>query len=65
MDKMLDKVLLFFPLNPLYEHSYKVLYIFSVYKILQGTLENADTADVEWVLRPYMNTAKKRRFLAD
>ena len=37
----------------------------SVYQIIQGTLENASSADVEWVYRPYMNTAKKRKFLAD
>ncbi|CAH1784578.1 unnamed protein product [Owenia fusiformis] len=36
-----------------------------LYQILQGTLENADSADVEWVYRPYMNTAKKRKYLSD
>ena len=29
-----------------------------------GTLEQ-DEAEVEWVLRPYMNTAKKRQFLGE
>ena len=29
-----------------------------------GTLEQ-DEAEVEWVLRPYMNTAKKRKFLGE
>ena len=32
------------------------------YMIKLGTLDQAD-ADVEWVLRPYMNSAKKRRAL--
>jgi U3 small nucleolar ribonucleoprotein protein IMP4 len=32
------------------------------YRILLGTLE-MDDAETEWVLRPYMNTAKKRRLL--
>ncbi|XP_074654562.1 U3 small nucleolar ribonucleoprotein IMP4-like [Tubulanus polymorphus] len=36
-----------------------------LYEIKQGTLENAETADVEWVYRPYMNTAKKQFFLSD
>ncbi|XP_072026379.1 U3 small nucleolar ribonucleoprotein protein IMP4-like [Amphiura filiformis] len=35
-----------------------------LYEIKLGTIENAATADVEWVHRPYMNTAKKRRHLA-
>lgn len=32
------------------------------YRILLGTLE-MDDAETEWVLQPYMNTAKKRRLL--
>ena len=39
-------------------------FVFSVYKIILGTLENESVADVEWVYRPYMNTAKKQRFLS-
>lgn len=35
-----------------------------LYKLLQGTVDNADTADTEWVFRPYMRTAAKRQFLA-
>ncbi|XP_071082580.1 U3 small nucleolar ribonucleoprotein protein IMP4-like isoform X2 [Haliotis cracherodii] len=35
-----------------------------IYQIILGTLETADTADVEWVYRPYMNTAKKRKVLS-
>lgn len=35
-----------------------------LYEIKLGTIEMADTADSEWRLRPYMNTAKKRQFLA-
>ncbi|KAK7503420.1 hypothetical protein BaRGS_00005341 [Batillaria attramentaria] len=36
-----------------------------LYQILLGTLESTDTADVEWVFKPYMNTTKKRKFLSD
>ncbi|KAK2185814.1 hypothetical protein NP493_222g05020 [Ridgeia piscesae] len=35
-----------------------------LYQIILGTLDMTASADVEWVYRPYMNTAKKRRFLA-
>lgn len=35
-----------------------------LYEIKLGTLDMADTADSEWKLRPFMNTAKKRQFLA-
>lgn len=37
----------------------------TVYQIILGTIENVDTADTEWVYRPYMNTTKKRKFLSD
>lgn len=37
---------------------------FSVYMIKLGTLENENTADVEWRHHPYMRTAKKRKFLS-
>lgn len=33
-----------------------------LYEIKMGTIENVD-ADTEWVLRPFMNTSKKRDFL--
>ena len=36
-----------------------------LYEIKLGTLDSANSADSEWVLRPYMNTAAKRRFLSD
>ncbi|KPJ19341.1 U3 small nucleolar ribonucleoprotein IMP4 [Papilio machaon] len=36
-----------------------------LYEIKLGTLEALDAADTEWALRPYMNTAAKRRFLSD
>jgi len=36
-----------------------------LYQIKLGTLEMEDSADTEWALRPYMNTAKKRTFLSD
>lgn len=36
-----------------------------LYQIKLGTLDNADSADTEWALRPYMNTTHKRRFLSD
>ena len=32
------------------------------YRVLLGTME-MDDAETEWVLKPYMNTAKKRRLL--
>ncbi|KAH0857377.1 hypothetical protein HID58_085638 [Brassica napus] len=35
-----------------------------LYQVKLGTLEQ-DEAEVEWVLRPYMNTAKKRKFLGE
>lgn len=34
-----------------------------LYEIKLGTLDQANSADTEWRLHPYMNTAKKRRFL--
>ena len=36
-----------------------------LYEIKLGTLEAEAAADTEWALRPYMNTARKRRFLSD
>jgi len=36
-----------------------------LYEIKLGTLENEKSADTEWALRPYMNTARKRTFLSD
>ncbi|CAG2210360.1 IMP4 [Mytilus edulis] len=33
-----------------------------LYQIILGTIDTKDSADVEWVYRPYMNTAKKRKF---
>ena len=36
-----------------------------LYEIKLGTLESSKAADTEWALRPYMNTAKKRRFLSE
>ncbi|CDI97994.1 U3 small nucleolar ribonucleoprotein [Echinococcus multilocularis] len=35
-----------------------------LYKIWRGPLHEEGTAEVEWVFRPYMNTAYKRRFLS-
>jgi hypothetical protein len=35
-----------------------------VYSLKLGTLDNIEAAETEWVLRPYMNTARKRQFLA-
>jgi U3 small nucleolar ribonucleoprotein protein IMP4 len=37
---------------------------FSVYCLKLGTLDNIEAAETEWVLRPYMNTSKKRQFLS-
>ncbi|KAL8594737.1 snoRNA-binding rRNA-processing protein imp4 [Nucella lapillus] len=36
-----------------------------LYQLIRGTIEDANIADVEWVHRPYMNTARKRKFLAE
>lgn len=36
-----------------------------LYQLKQGTLDQGDAADTEWALKPFMNTAKKRRFLSD
>lgn len=36
-----------------------------LYNIILGTLDEVDSADTEWVYRPYMNTTVKRRFLSD
>ncbi|XP_013141955.1 PREDICTED: U3 small nucleolar ribonucleoprotein protein IMP4 [Papilio polytes] len=36
-----------------------------LYEIKLGTLDALEAADTEWALRPYMNTAAKRRFLSD
>ena len=36
-----------------------------LYDIKLGTLEIEKACETEWVLRPFMNTAKKRKFLSD
>ena len=36
-----------------------------LYRILQGPLDERETADNEYVYRPYMNTTHKRKFLTD
>lgn len=36
-----------------------------LYQIKLGTLDQIQASDTEWVLRPYMNTAAKRRFFSD
>ena len=41
-----------------------MIYEILVYCIKLGTLDNIEAADVEWVLRPYMNTTRKRQFLS-
>lgn len=37
--------------------------LFIVYEIKLGTIDEADSADTEWRLHSFMNTAKKRRYL--
>ena len=39
--------------------------LFRLYQIKLGTLENESASDTEWSMRPYMNTARKKRFLSD
>jgi len=36
-----------------------------LYKVVRGTLDKLKTADDEWVYKPYMNTSRKRTFLAE
>ena len=36
-----------------------------LYEIKLGTIDIANAADSEWILKPYMNTNKKRKFLSD
>jgi len=36
-----------------------------LFLIRLGTLDQGTAADTEWVLKPFLNTAKKRRFLSD
>jgi U3 small nucleolar ribonucleoprotein protein IMP4 len=35
-----------------------------LYCLKLGTLDNIEAAETEWVLRPYMNTSKKRQYLS-
>ena len=35
-----------------------------LYRIILGTLDGTDSADIEWVYKPYMRTTKKRKFLS-
>lgn len=56
MYKTVDKKVELMEVGPRFE--------LKLYQIVLGTIENADSADKEWVYRPYMNTAKKRKFLA-
>lgn len=36
-----------------------------VYQIKLGTIDQLDACDTEWQYRPFMNTTKKRQFLAN
>jgi hypothetical protein len=38
---------------------------FLVYQIKLGTIDQLDACDTEWQYRPFMNTTKKRQFLAN
>lgn len=42
-----------------------ILLVSTVFKIVMGTLDQVGAADIEFVLKPYMNTARKRKFLSD
>lgn len=42
-----------------------VLLVSTVFKIVMGTLDQVGAADIEFVLKPYMNTARKRKFLSE
>ncbi|XP_022184237.1 U3 small nucleolar ribonucleoprotein protein IMP4 [Nilaparvata lugens] len=39
-------------------------FMLRLYEIKLGTIDTAAASDTEWALRPYMNTAIKRRFLS-
>lgn len=41
-----------------------IILVFLVFEIRLGTLDQKDV-DIEWKLKPYMNTAKKRKTLSD
>jgi len=36
-----------------------------LYQIKLGTIDQLDACDTEWQYRPFMNTAKKRKFLTN
>ncbi|XP_068240495.1 U3 small nucleolar ribonucleoprotein protein IMP4 [Palaemon carinicauda] len=36
-----------------------------LYRIIRGTLDEEGSADTEFVLKPYMNTSKKRKYLSN
>ncbi|KAG1686129.1 U3 small nucleolar ribonucleoprotein IMP4 [Nymphon striatum] len=36
-----------------------------LYEIKLGTIDHGDAAEIEWKLKPFMNTMKKRQFLSD
>ncbi|XP_055617110.1 U3 small nucleolar ribonucleoprotein protein IMP4 [Toxorhynchites rutilus septentrionalis] len=55
--KTVDKELVMTEVGPRFQ--------LKLYQIKLGTLDQLDAADTEWVYRPYMNTAAKRRFLSD
>lgn len=38
--------------------------MFMMLQIKLGTMDQSE-AQIEWVIRPYMNTTKKRKFLGD
>ena len=59
--EMKCKLALFYFIKDYLKKNFK----FKVYEIKLATIENADIADSEWKLRPYMNTTKKREFLAN
>lgn len=35
-----------------------------IYRILLGTLDNVEAGEIEWELRPFMNTARKKQILS-
>ncbi|KAI9093953.1 hypothetical protein K1719_026951 [Acacia pycnantha] len=38
---------------------------FKLFQIKLGTVDHQDTAQTEWVIRPYMRPARKQKFLGD
>lgn len=60
-----NKIVGFIPWSTEHDSQLKLSFSYiAVYMIKLGTLEQENTADVEWRWHPYTHTAKKRKFLS-